>query len=899
MDFSLALGAKNEIGREEMDMRYTRENEQSDSVKGSVMPANLAWRSRRCAAAVLTGFLLAMGSGPGNAEAAAVPLIRDGRSPYVIVTPGATDARGLVQRAAETLQQFLRDSTGCTLPIVTEDKLPAGTPAIFLGRTRTGEAAGLPLAGLEEWAFLKRVIGPNLFLAGNDASVFPDAADMKLRNSYEYCGTMKAVLSFLEEEAGVRFVMAGPYGRVMPKRADLAVSSDLNVFHRNDFTYIIGRDPGDQTYALANNFYRTPPVKSYGGHSYYAAVPAGTWAKNNPEYFALIVGKRDWSANHLCISNPDVQRLMIEEMVRQFDQGYEWVELAQTDGYRACECEKCAAIHPDEGERLWIIHRKLAEEMKRLRPDRKVMIISYGPTRHPPTSFGDFPDNVVIQMCTYTPEAFSDWAKFKVPKTVYAYNWGTYFALGFGPKRTPRYAIEQVRLFRKNNVQGIYFCGGFELPGIEGPTYYAYGRALGDAGAESDAVLSDYCAHAFGRAQAPMKAFFDTLHSRLDLFCLFNRPNIPNTAHLVEWANPFRTPEDAYLNLFPARVINALQTNLDRARAAENDEAVQARLRLVQLEFDYVKHLATGFHLYQTYRLRPNSVTFDMLAAALDDRRAWIDGLFEESGALRRVDGWPKVFNNASKATLLAGGRGSAQLSAPFNWDTSVLRAKGVLPGAGTKKMSIPSRDGIQVDGILNEAAWQDLPVHELGEIGMGALKNATRFKVARDEQAIYFAVECDLDAIDDLKLDTKGQDGMVHRQECVEIVLDPFGDRQKYYHFIFNPILDSFYDAAIGFIEDPLDPRYNKPDRSWNGPWSYAAAMDRANKRWTAEVRIPFAGLGVAVPRPETTWTLNVGRAEYPGNDHKGSPVLSLWSPNLEARSFHDCSTFGEAVFE
>ena len=55
-------------------------------------------------------------------------------------------------------------------------------------------------------------------------------------------------------------------------------------------------------------------------------------------------GKEDYQRNHLCISNPEVQELMLKEMEKQFDLGYDWVQLSQTDGYRECECPKCKAL---------------------------------------------------------------------------------------------------------------------------------------------------------------------------------------------------------------------------------------------------------------------------------------------------------------------------------------------------------------------------------------------------------------------------------------------------------------------------------------------------------------------------------------------------------------------------
>jgi hypothetical protein len=41
----------------------------------------------------------------------------------------------------------------------------------------------------------------------------------------------------------------------------------------------------------------------------------------------------------------------------------------------------------------------------------------------------------------------------------------------------------------------------------------------------------------------------------------------------------------------------------------------------------------------------------------------------------------------------------------------------------------------------------------------------------------------------------------------------------------------------------------------------------------------------------------MNVGRSEYPGGYKKG-PVHSIRSSNLQGRSFHDRSRFGDVIF-
>ncbi|MDP6506023.1 MAG: sugar-binding protein, partial [Planctomycetota bacterium] len=243
--------------------------------------------------------------------------------------------------------------------------------------------------------------------------------------------------------------------------------------------------------------------------------------------------------------------------------------------------------------------------------------------------------------------------------------------------------------------------------------------------------------------------------------------------------------------------------------------------------------------------------------------------------------------------------KNSALLGAPLNWDFAFLRERRVLPGVGTKSVRVRRVNGIVLDGRLNEPAWEKAKFEEMSEISMGAQKNAARFKVAYDGDGLFEGVVCEFDLLKPLEeVKPVGKDGAAWAQECLEIMLDPYGERERHYQFIINPAPNSTYDARYAFIEDPLHPLHGKRDSSWHGRWQYATVIDKEQKRWTAEVSIPFSTLNVKPPTAGTSWTMNVGRAEYPGG-YKNGPVYSLWSPNLETRSFHDRATFGDVTFK
>lgn len=844
--------------------------------------------------------LLALLGFPGVLPAESLSLISDGKSDYSIVAhrdPHNPEADRLAANAARLLQETLAKSTGVRLPIV--QATPAGKPAIHLGSSDAVRKAGIPLEQIKGWTSLRQVKGKDLYLVGYDG---PGDISGEDAGAFVYQGTLKAVSSFLQD-LGVRFLLPGPMGTHVPKLEKVEVDSALNVLETPKFHYVIGRRTGDPVYEVANNYLRSPLFKSFGGHSYYTAVPAEKYGKSHPEYFILKNGVRVPAGNHLCISNPEVRELMLKEMEKWFDAGYEWVELAETDGYTPCECEACAAIHPDFRERTWLFHRQLAEEMQKRRPGKKVVIISYGnATREPPTSFSDFPDNVIIQLSAYSPEAMDQWKRFGVETTAYVYNWGTYQVPGFGPKRTPKYAADQIRRFDEDKVRGIYLCGSFEDMGLEGPVFYVYGQALGNPDLNERNTANDFYTAAYGAAAAPMTAFFETLYERLEAYCGGHRPNVRNEASRDINRVAFRTPEEFYCTLFTPSILIDMEKNLSSAKSMAADPEVLARIRLVEREFQYVRNVAGMFTHYRSYRLQPNFRTFEPVARAVEQRNALIDSWYDEAGKMRKIDGWPTFFGNPSKAELLAGGRLAAPLGSPATWNIEQFRKANFLPGAvqpghgAVDKIKVVKWNPAPAGGIPSADNWKPLKQEEFVSVVFGELKNGGRFRVAYDEEAIHFDFECDLEDAAGLKPVSRGRDGKAWQSECLEIFLDPSGKRRTYFHFVFNPAQESFYDARYGFVTDDLNPLFNKEDPSWNPEWNYSTAIH--DKRWTARVRIPFSALETKPPAAGSAWLAKFARSEYPSA--KGNPpIQSCWPPSLDSKGFGDPSTFGELLFE
>ncbi|MDR9824769.1 hypothetical protein RCJ22_04010, partial [Vibrio sp. FNV 38] len=142
-------------------------------------------------------------------------------------------------------------------------------------------------------------------------------------------------------------------------------------------------------------------------------------------------------------------------------------------------------------------------------------------------------------------------------------HWGNYPRVGFTPKRSLLECHESARRFVKNGVFGVYRCGGtFDMPGMEGPQYYVFNRALENPDSDIDATLTEFCGASFGcEAGRPMKNFYMALDRRLRAF---DRLSATYTESPGNSAGKFAAslpgdPLDMLAFIYTADVLNSLE----------------------------------------------------------------------------------------------------------------------------------------------------------------------------------------------------------------------------------------------------------------------------------------------------------------------------------------------------
>ena len=862
-------------------------------------------------------------------------LVKDGKPTATIVV--AADAGNYQKWAAQRLRDHVKTASGATLPIVLETKAPAGT-LISVGHTAMAKKAGITTADLRYDGCKLVVKDGTLYLIGRDAVGSFDKRPSATGSAAQ--GTIRAVTTFLEEVMGVRWFVPGPEGTVVPSVKDVSVTDSFSRTFVPAVAYCKGRTPDVRPIAnYANNFRIAIKYLSYGGHSWEVHVSDKEYFKDHPEYFALLPsGKRSRAVysktglltrnSHLCTSNRDVRRIIVDKIRADFDKGYDMVQLGQSDAWEPCLCPECmkmdghrsaATVSRDRPcEKIWLMHKWIIDECKKSHPDKMVNVMIYGPTKWPSRKFAALPDNAVAEMAPITSERLEAWREKIKNLTTYLYWWeDNCNPSGFVPPLSPEWLQKTLLRYRDLGVMGIKGTPRINW-GLGGPSFYAYGKLMGDPDTDIDKLLHEYCMGIYGDAGGVMERFFKLFHSRSGL------------ARELEALPNSYPAEDTFTHLYPPRVVRELDRLLGKAESKATGDRAKGWLKHTRDCFDGLKAVAEMFAAKRFFELEPTPQNLLGVKGRVEVFEKWrarilsydetytkrwfpaycaMAGYLMTGGGNSMYDeyyyGAPLVRKHLEavrkgekvvRGTGIGGNLGHNEIRAPITWDFDKILANLGKPKEEKVIEVIRAARPLALDGRIG-SEWKGVAAHAFEAYESEGSKvtdaAATTVRLMYDAENLYVAYECVEPSIEKLRLRSVGRDGDVYHCDEVELFLNPDENSiRKVVQFMAAPIKDAFYDARKGFITDALHPDYsNWQITTWNPEWRYAFHIDGANKKWTLEMAIPFKSLGAAPPAPGTVWTGNFGRCRRV----HGEEDLSSWIP---ATFGGDPVFFGKLVF-
>jgi hypothetical protein len=188
-----------------------------------------------------------------------------------------------------------------------------------------------------------------------------------------------------------------------------------------------------------------------------------------------------------------------------------------------------------------------------------------------------------------------------------------------------------------------------------------------------------------------------------------------------------------------------------------------------------------------------------------------------------------------------------------------VLAAQALLPKfvAAADPHQIPKIDGeIRIDGVLDEPAWQDALILEIGvEVQPGENIEApvrTQVSIFFSDSHLYAAFRAFDPNPSAIRARYSDRDKLWD-DDWVALVLDTFNDERRSFDFFVNP---------LGIQADSIETATGGGGPEWDTIWDSAGRID--GEGYVVEMAIPFSSLRFQPTGGEQTWGFDAVRS-YP----------------------------------
>lgn len=583
----------------------------------------------RFAILVLQGSLVLCGcssSSPSDSrQSDPLALVEAGRSEYVVVFDHQVETDRF---AAKELSDVLRRSLGVDLMGV-----DAATP-------EAREAPRRILVGRS--ALTERLLGTALLdsLRDQESMVTRRGSDLVLVGGGPW-GTIYAVYDFLENEAGYRNFGAYEGGERFVKRDSLVFSGHetrrrpaFDGFRDEHTLYAYPDKAAASRFYVRNRGNRnllrggvkaahvtlpeleSPYASRIPGHGLFMYVPPhdiknadGTirqkgWFANHPEYFALLADGTRSDRLQLCLSNPELRRILtaaVLDRIKASGDGVYMVGCNDVPG-RFCHCEACRALEAKYGSiggPLFDYILELCARIKEPFPNVYITTLAYRKAQSevPPRNvlfpenfivdFAPVDDNWTVSLRDQPDGTYDNLLKWRRITHHVSY-W--YYTTVRAPYALYERTAADLLAMRDAGVRSVGLCG-MVSPDLDPLVTYVFFRLLIDPEQDEMELVREFCEHEYGAAAPLMLEYLDEIEgvrreTTAFLRCDNSYNRIPVTPeHLVPWQRRFEAMADVVRddplrsrNIRMARLGLDVLTllHIDRVRKAYPDEGIEA-----------------------------------------------------------------------------------------------------------------------------------------------------------------------------------------------------------------------------------------------------------------------------------------------------------------------------------
>ncbi len=501
-----------------------------------------------------------------NMTKATMDIVVNEKATCTIVIPD--EPLEVVEYAARELQYHIKESTGATLPVLSESTEADSGSFIYLGSCRKTAKAGISMDEIAANGFRIKLIGSDLFMCGRDSGGHPVSTAGISVGPLVQAGTLFAVYGFLTEQVGVRWLWPGKLGEVIPKRRTIRVSHwdqtwQPPLVHTRIRTHV-NYNTGEAGWpsSEARNRFLTEQSAWLRRHRFGRAVGldyphafTGYWERygeTHPEFFNLLPnGERVGDPHYwggagnvisMCVSQPGFWKQIVANWQESRSSLHPWINLCENDVPGKCTCPSCRAWDvpaPDDivsmarveegfekgsGWYRWLgslsdrycrFYLAVQKEAQKVDPEATVIGFSYENYAKPPVET-KLNERVVISL---VPGLMFPWTEEK--RQHFREQWQGWAVTGARLYLRPNYTLDGHNLpifyarkfgedFSFAFAHGMIATDFDSLTGqyaTQGPNLYVLARVQIDGDKPVDELLDEYY-QAFGPAGHAVRAYF-------------------------------------------------------------------------------------------------------------------------------------------------------------------------------------------------------------------------------------------------------------------------------------------------------------------------------------------------------------------------------------------------------
>jgi len=368
-------------------------------------------------------------------------------------------------------------------------------------------------------------------------------------------------------------------------------------------------------------------------------LPPEKYFDEHPEYFSMVKGRRMNGRTQLCLTNPDVLRIVTSNVLARIrkDPGAKFYGVSQNDWHNYCECPACKTIDDEEESHAGTMIRfvnAVAEAVEQEFPNAIIETLAYEYTRKPPKKTR-LRHNVVPCLCTIECDfalpidesPFEQNVKFRKDiegwsgQTDQLYVWD--YTTDFRHYTMPFpnvYALQgNVKFFRDNGVKCLFEQGAYQGRHADFAELKAWllAKWMWNPELPMKPLLDDFFAGYYGKAAPFVRDYFEAIHKMQRFASSF--PNKP--------LKIFDSVADSVLpDEFLEFAAGCWEQALD---AVKDDPATSYNVRMAAFSFDFMRLERTRRKVDKVLFLSQRSKDFEKLASAKLLAKSLLDRMAE------------------------------------------------------------------------------------------------------------------------------------------------------------------------------------------------------------------------------------------------------------------------------